>query len=57
MPKGIPNKKPPVALGNVHQAIIYLRAADRAIATKPIKTLTEAEVYGHLAYVCLTEKP
>lgn len=43
-------------LDHTHQAIIYLRAANRIISQQKVHELTEAEVYGHLAYLALTER-
>lgn len=47
-------KKP--ALDHTHQAILYLKAAERLIRDKPLNSLSEAEVYGHLAFKALTER-
>lgn len=50
------NKKGGAALDHTHQGILYLKAAERLIRDKPLNQLTEAEVYGHLAFKALTER-
>lgn len=44
------------SLDHTHQGILYLKAAERLIRDKPLNQLTEAEVYGHLAFKALTER-